>query len=381
MLAWWSEAVLRICRKCKRPSACDDPAIKTTRIRSRWPISPGGLRCHWDENSVPRLEASRNLTGRPPTAWFICPDFKPPSGGIRKLYRSVDVLNEAGFPAAIMHKRPGFRCTWFDNQTRVISSSRAVVSHRDVIVVPEIYGRSICALPRGVRQVIFNQNAYLMLESLRRDPAVAAPYIDNPDLSAVLVVSEDNARVVEYAFPGAPVRRIRPGFDPALFHPPVEPKQRRIAYMPRKRAQEAAHVLDLLRFRGVLDGWEIIGIDGRTEAEAANMLRATQIFLSFSRLEGLGHPPLEALACGALVIGYHGFGGREYFRPPFAIAVEDGDAVGFARAVENLIRLATDDPPTVAAATAAGARFIHERYSRDTERQDLLDVFVPLLEA
>jgi hypothetical protein len=279
-----------------------------------------------------------------------------------------------------MHERPGFHLTWFDHQTRVVSSRRAVVSQRDVIVVPETYGRSICDLPRGVRQVIFNQNAYIMLDTLLSDPAAASPYIDNPDLSTVLVVSEDNAKVVDYALPGVPVRRVRLSLDPALYHPPAEPKRRRIAYMPRRRGQEAAQVLELLRFRGVLDGWEIVGIDGRTEAEVASLLRTTQIFLSFSRLEGLGLPPLEALACGSLVVGYHGFGGREFFRRPFAMAVEDSDVVGFARAVEDLIRLATDDPPTVAAAGAAGARFVHERYSRDAERQDLLDAFVPLLE-
>jgi glycosyltransferase involved in cell wall biosynthesis len=249
-----------------------------------------------------------------------------------------------------------------------------------VIVVPEIYGRSICDLPRGVRQVIFNQNAYLMLDTLLRDPAAASPYIDNPDLSTVLVVSEDNARFVEYAFPGMRVRRVRPGLDPALHHPPADRKRRRIAYMPRKRPGEAAQVLELLRRRGVLDGWEVIAIDGRTEAEVADLLRTTQIFLSFSQLEGFGLPALEALACGCLVIGYHGFGGREFFRPPFAIAVENGDIVAFARAVEDIIRLIDDDPTNIAAAGAAGARFVHDRYSRDGERQDLLDVFVPLLE-
>ena len=331
-------------------------------------------------NPVPRLALARNSAWMPPTAWFICPDFERPSGGIRKLYRSVDILNDAGLQAAIVHQRRGFRCTWFEHQTRIVSAKRAVVSQRDVIVVPEIYGRSICDLPRGVRQVIFNQNAYLTLASLVGERGATAPYIDNPDLSAVLVVSEDSARIVEYAFPGIRVQRLRPGLDPALHHPPEDQKRRRIAYMPRKRAREAAQVLNLLRLRGVLDGWEVIAIDRRTEAEVADLLRTAQIFLSFGQLEGFGLPPLEALACGCLVIGYHGFGGREFFRAPFAIAVEDGDIVGFARAAEDLIHLIDDDPTSMAAAGIAGARFVHDHYSQDGERQDLLDVFAPLLE-
>lgn len=335
---------------------------------------------HQRTNTVPKLNVARDSKQKSPSAWFICPDFDRPSGGIRKLYRCVDILNDAGLHASIVHNRPRFRCTWFENRTRVTGSSQVVLYQRDVIVVPEVYGRSILDLPRGIRQIIFNQGAYLMLDSLISGPPDVAPYVDNPDLVAVLVVSEDSAAVVEYAFPGVQVRCIRHGIDPTVYYPPADTKHRRIAYMPRRRAHEAAQVLQLLRLRGVLDRWEVIAIDRRSEAEVANLLRTTQIFLSFSQREGLGLPPLEALACGCLVVGYHGFGGREFFRQPFAVSVEDGDVVAFARAVESIIHRIDDDPTNMAAAGEAGARFVLGRYSRDTERKDLLEVFVTLLE-
>ena len=79
------------------------------------------------------------------------------------------------------------------------------------------------------------------------------------------------------------------------------------------------------------------------------------------------------------MIGFHGFGGREFFRPPFAIAIEDGDVVAFARAVEDVIRLINDDPTSAAAASNAGVAFVLEHYTRDAERKELLDVFAPLL--
>ena len=330
---------------------------------------------------IPRLKVADDPLQKSARAWFICPDFNRPSGGIRKLYRSVDILNDAGLQAAIVHRRPGFRCTWFENQTRVICSSQAVVSQRDVIVVPEVYGRSICCLPKGVRLIIFNQGAYLMLNSLVSEPSSVAPYIANPDLTAVLVVSADSAAVVEYAFPGVHVRCIRNSIDPTIYHPPSVPKNRRIAYMPRRRAEDADQVLQLLKLRGVFNGWELIAIEHRTEREVADLLRTAQIFLSFSEREGFGLPPLEALACGCLVVGYHGFGGREFFRPPFATAVEDGDVVAFARAVEDMIHLIDKAPTQMAAAGATGARFVFDRYSRDAERTDLLDVFVALLKS
>jgi glycosyltransferase involved in cell wall biosynthesis len=150
--------------------------------------------------------------------------------------------------------------------------------------------------------------------------------------------------------------------------------------MPRRRADEAAQVLELLKLRGALKGWEVIAIDRQSEVEVADLLRSSQIFLSFSQLEGFGLPPLEALACGCLVIGYHGFGGREFFRPPFGIAIEDGDVVAFARAVEDVIRLIDHDPASAAAASKAGASFVLDHYSRNAERKELLDLFAPLLQ-
>jgi len=313
---------------------------------------------------------------------MVTPDFDRPAGGIRKQYRAVDVLNDAGLSAAVVHKRSGFACTWFEHRTRVVAAADAPVGERDVIAVPEIYGRSILDLPAGVRQVIFNQGAYLALDTLVADgSAAAAPYVTNPDLAAVVVVSDDSAEIVRYMFPDAPVHRIHHGIDPAVHHPPAAAPRRRIAYMTRRRSDEAGQVLSLLELRGALAGWEVVAIHGKTELEVAELLRSSQVFLSFSQLEGFGLPPLEALACGCLVVGFHGFGGRELFQPPFAVPVEDGDVVGFARAVEDVIRRIDSDPAAMAAAAAAGAGFATERYSRATERQDLLDVFAPLLAA
>ena len=313
---------------------------------------------------------------------MICPDWDKPAGGLRKQYRAVDVLNEAGLSAAVVHKRPGFRCTWFEHETRVVAAGEIAVGEGDVIAVPEIYGPSILELPAGVRQVIFNQGAYLALDTLvTGGPAAAAPYLNNPDLAAVVVVSDDSARVVEYAFPGVPVHRIHHGIDPAIHHPPVEAPRKRIAYMTRRRPHEATQVLRLLELRGVLDGWEVVAIEGKTETEVAELLRSSQMFLSFSQLEGFGLPPLEALACACIVVGFDGFGGRELFRPPFATSIEDGDVVAFARTVEDVIRRIDNDPVAMRAAADAGAAFALERYSREIERQDLLDVFAPLLAA
>ncbi len=248
-------------------------------------------------------------------------------------------------------------------------------------MVPEIYGQAIHDLPRNIRQVIFNQNAYNTVKSLTNGSETSTPYTDNPDLALVLVVSQDNAEVIKHFFPGTPVARLHLGIDPLLYHPPQGPKQRRIAYMPRKRPDDAASVLALLKLRGALDGWEVVAIEARSEAETADLLRTAELFLSFSSREGFGLPPLEALACGCLVVGYHGFGGREYFHAPFAIAIEDGDIAGFAQAVETTIHMMNNDPRSADTVMAAAASFALNTYPLETEKQDLLGVFRPLLDS
>ena len=329
---------------------------------------------------VPRLRVAERRTVGAPTAWIICPDWDRPAGGIRKLYRAVDVLNAGGVPAAIVHDRAGFACSWFEHTTRIASAGALTLAPGDVVAVPEIYGASIRDLPAGIRQVIFNQNAYVTLDTLAADgDAAAAPYVDNPDLGAVAAVSEHNAELLRYTFPGAPVRRIRHGLDPAIHHPGAGPRGRRIAYMTRRRPELAKQVLELLDRRRALDGWEVVAIDGRTEREVADLLRSSAIFLSFSELEGFGLPPLEALACGCAVAGFDGFAGREYFELPYATRVEDGDVFGLARAVEALVAAHEADPAALAAAGAAGAERVLERYSTAVERQDLLDLFIPLM--
>jgi glycosyltransferase involved in cell wall biosynthesis len=327
---------------------------------------------------VPRLRSAPAPSGRRRRVWVLAPDWDRPSGGVRKLYHTVDVLAAAGVDAAVVHRRPGFRCTWFPHETRVVAVRDVVVEPGDVLVAPEIYGPTIRELPRGVPRLVLDQNLFVTLESLaRHGRAAAAPYLDDPDLLAVAVVSEHNRALAEYLFPGAPVRRVRWAVDPAVWHPPPAPPSRRVAHLSRRRGDEAAEVLAVLRLRGALDGWEVVTIEDRTEAEVAELLRGCAVLLSFSRREGLGLPPLEALASGCRVVGFDGFAGREFFDPPHAVRVEDGDVGGFARAAERVLAEVAADPDAAWRAGRDHAARIAGRYGADTERADLLALLPP----
>src|SRR5579864_3862816 len=93
-------------------------------------------------------------------------DWSHPAGGMRKLYRHVDVLNAHGIPAFIVHQQPGFRCTWFANKTAVTSVAEGWPPRAgDVVMVPEFLAWQFVALAPGVPKVIFSQNAYQTFEN------------------------------------------------------------------------------------------------------------------------------------------------------------------------------------------------------------------------
>lgn len=314
------------------------------------------------------------------TIYVLCPDYDAPSGGIRKLYRHVDVLNASGFDAILLHTQPGFRCRWFANDTRVRSVPDVQPGFSDVIVLPEVYGPDLAMLFPGVRKVIFNQNAYLTFTGYTVDPLdLRSPY-QHPEVIAVLSISEDNHDYLTYAFPRARHVRLHYGIDHQLFRS-ASTKRNQIAYMPRKNAADVVQVINLLKHRHSLRGFSLVPIDGKSEAEVADILAESAIFLSFGHPEGCPLPPLEAMAAGCVVVGYHGQGGREYFRPSFSRPVHVGEIIRMSQDVEAMIDLFTVDPARGKVMGEAAAAFVRERYSWEREERDIVAFWTEMLNA
>ncbi len=306
--------------------------------------------------------------GDAPTIYFLCPDYTPPAGGIRKIYRYVDILNAAGTPACVLHQASPFRCDWFDNDTMIRYMGEVTPRHHDLLVIPEIFGPHAMRLSPGVPRVILNQNAYNTF--VPYPESYTGPYA-HEEAKGIIVVSEDNANYLRLAFPDVPVHRIVYAIDPDRYHYDPAVKKRQLAYMPRKNREDATQVLHILRARGL--DLPIVPIDGASEEDAARILRESAYFLSFGHPEGFGLPPAEAMACGCVVIGYHGNGGREFLRPPYAHPVETGDIVAYVCAVEQVLR---QDP---AGQAQRAADYIHQHYTVEKERESVLRIFQGVL--
>lgn len=326
---------------------------------------------------LPRLTVSLVPPGRPPMIWYLCPDTNVPTGGVRVIYRHVDLLNSVGIPAAVVHVRAGFSCTWFAHETRVVSAADVVLSTADILVVPEYYGPSLADLPDGPRVVILNQNTYRTFAG-HGATAMWRRYAGSESLAAIVVVSQDNAEYARYAFPGARVACVRDSVDGNLFHPADKPPGRVIGYMPRRRDADARQVLDLLEIRGCTDNWEIARIEGRTEEQTAAILRTCSIFLSFSEQEGFGMPPAEAMACGCYVVGFTGLAGREFFDPDICTPVEEGNVLAFAQATERAMAEFDKNSQAVRDRGLAASDRIRSRYSPQAQLDELVAFYASL---
>ncbi|SFV27651.1 Glycosyl transferases group 1 [Devosia crocina] len=335
----------------------------------------GAKRYRRQQVSIPKLKRGK---GRPAGVYFLTPDYEPPSGGVRVIYRHVDLLNAAGIPAAVVHQRPGFRCTWFDHNTRILDVSQCQMSEEDLLVLPETDGDLLGRIAPGIRHVIFNQNAHL---TWQRDGAVSRYMKQNRFLAGIVTVSSYSAEMMSQAFPSLRVDRIHLSIDEELFFCPQGSRARKLTFMPRRAGNDIHQVLGLLNGRDILKDWNIVALDNLTHREVAAELRSSRIFLAFTYQEGFGLPAAEAMACGNFVIGYHGCGGREFFDPAFSAPVPTGDVLGFAQEIENAVRSSAEDEAWLSTRAQRSAEFIRTNYTSARETKDVLRIYGGLLQA
>ena len=294
---------------------------------------------------------------------YLTRDYEAPSGGVRMAHRHVRLLLDNGFDAMLLVSRtPGKRFFESDVPSHVLDSSFTVQA-TDAIVIPEPWNDYLVPLAKvPCVRVVFCQNHFYIPYGL----AGARDYTAF-GVSRVFCCSDVIAAYLKQVF-GLDAPVVHNAIDLALFTP--RPKQRQIALMPRKMPQEAMFIRDT--FRRLYPRWADVPwkpIDNLAEADVARILGESEIFLSMARLEGLGLPPLEAMAAGAAVVGFHGDGGREYATAENGFWVRAEDWFGCAAALDRALTMAADRPDAFARVGAAGAetaaRYTVERMERE----------------
>jgi hypothetical protein len=262
---------------------------------------------------------------------FVSPDSNTPTGGVKVIYKHVELLQRLGHDAHVMHFQRPFRCDWFENTAPIVYFDELRTT--DMLMVPEImtiFGTQLASI--GMRYCMFVQNGYLVLPT--------APLQEVWDCyrnaTAVLSISDDTSDLLASVFPelAHKIVRVKYSVDTERFQPRA--KQKKCTYMPRKLPLHSANLMPWLA--RAFPEWTFQPIHNMNEQQVAEQLESSRVFLAFSDFEGCPVPPLEAALSGNVVVGYPGWGGREYWDAPNFRSVPMGDM----RAWVDQFRLAAE---------------------------------------
>lgn len=355
--------------------------------------------------------------------FFVLPDDNRPIGGIKQAYRNVQILSEHGLPAFALHKSEGFTCDWFEHSaptaflgqskvSYVIDKTYSLVRNRkrvrfdlaadagrevklqsstgkikkhvlnsdDLIVLPEFHGYALNDVVNDIPVAVFNQNPHGTFRSYPITPGEYPTIYRSKNLAGVVVVSEHSRNYLEFAFPDLMIHRVINGVDKRYFHSNSDRKNKSIAFMPRKLPRHVEQVINLLRYRGALDGWLLVPINGLNEQEVAKRLRESTIFISTCTQEGFGLPPLEAAMSGCYVVGYTGQAAEEYMDAKYCEPVPQDDVLGLAIAVERALKYYETRPQELKSRAVEFSSLLAERYSLENEKKSVIRAWSDVLE-
>lgn len=299
---------------------------------------------------------------------YFCNLPRTPSGGTNVIYRHVQQLNNMGIPAVILPSRRGIKHQQSLGHTPFISDND--INENDYFIIPEISAAEIAStlIPHSLGYGIFVQNGHYLSHRARR---FSEQDVDNAyqHASHIFAISNSTSAMIKLHYPNIAdrIQRMVCSMDLAHFYIPAQ-KEKIISYMPRKNSHHANALAFALK-KHIPSDWQLVAIDKLSPEEAAKILRKSAIFLSFSNLEGLGLPPIEAALCGNYVIGYHGNGGLDYWCAPNFETIDVGDLTDFVEKVTY--RIAEIERDSSLASLQRGLQMLQQTYSLENEKRHL----------
>jgi hypothetical protein len=255
--------------------------------------------------------------------WLYYYPYSPnPLGGLKQVRLAATLLREMGVEVYLLRSGYDPRTSVDDNKffgvdvpcwPEPFESARSSIRSDDVLLLPEWkLSKTLDSVKDWkCRKAINNQNGFY---ALRHSPpsrvirasiefAVAnAPY--------VATICRDYLGVPENRIFLVPHWVVRAPFD---FRPDDRPRRLAIGYMPRKLTDLQTVVRS--QVAQVRPDLEWVEIDQMAADQVADTLRRVKLFFAAQSAEGCPLPALEAMTCGAAVVG---FGGTTPFPHPYA---------------------------------------------------------------
>lgn len=221
------------------------------------------------------------------------------SGGVKVVYQHVGLLREAGYEAVVA-TADGASPLWFETAAATVTLD--AVQSTDILVFPENSEELFARFAAGANEkLVFCQNPFQVWRGLGGKACYS-----EWGVSRMLCVSQSVLQFCRRRVPRLPLAYTPFYIDQQRFRMPAT-KKLQVACVPRKRPMEAMAIRDLLRACYPAERevpWALV--DGASEAQVAQVMAESAVFLSLARLEALGMTALEAMASGCLVAGFHG---------------------------------------------------------------------------
>lgn len=126
-----------------------------------------------------------------------------------------------------------------------------------------------------------------------------------------------------------------------------------------------------------LSNYEWVFIQNKTEAEVAQILQESLLFIFLSKEEGLPLMPLEAMSCGCLVVGYDVPPLTEYIPSP--LLFEPGNIVDIARMIETITQAFPQEIEQWETVNKAGLKVALD-YSLQREEESVIAAWETILQ-
>lgn len=328
------------------------------------------------------------MSKAPSTVYIFLPPLKKMSGGLAVLVQVARHLQEINQPVSLAF--------WDENlpqkldcQGIPLSAANSLqLQPQDFWIVSEGWPNALSiGLKSSASSWVYCQNWAYLFHGL-------PPGLLWRDLPVRFIAVSDPVACFIHHVTGQNPPIIRPSINTTQFHPgSYRPnKTIRIAFMPRKNKDLVQQIQNVWRSRNqALEGLvEWIPIHGVDQAAVADILQTCQIFLVAGFPEGCPLPPLEAMACGCIPVGFTGFGGWDYMRqschqpysPAFPLRqtpwggnglwVADGDVYAASLALEQAVSMVLKDSPDLKAIQTAGEKTVHA-YSWEQQEQEVIE--------
>ena len=270
--------------------------------------------------------------------FYFCPDLRVKSGGVRRLYRHVDILARNGFSAAILHAKKDFVLA---DQPRVpveYLQKSGTLKKDDIVVIPEGFpGLMLKLKDHPIRRFVIALS-WSYIFSMLPDGMDWR----NFNIERILVVCPTIGEMITWSM-GLPTHLIDFAINPNLYHYRAENKKRQIAYIQNKaRDIDAFRRLLSARNPNYVRHFEWVALKDLNETDYAVRIRESSIFLNLSTAEGLLNSCFEAMAAGCIVAGFNSVGGQDMLVGQGAlqnsIVAQNGDYVSLAYRIEPLLQ-------------------------------------------